>query len=256
MKHLRIEIGDGDLARLVLSRPPANALNDEVIEELHAAVDELTASTARLVLLASDQPMFMAGADLDNINNAWDSTAARIVAFQTAVTRIERLPMPTIALLNGHALGAGCELSLACDWRFMVRGKARIGLPEVRRGLIPAGGGTQRMSRLLGRPAALDLCLRGRMLSADEAESIGLITQACDADDLDGLGRALALELLALPKLTLAAIKRCILDGGDQDLANGLEVEQREMTAIAATADAHEGTRSFLEKREPIWVHE
>jgi 2-(1,2-epoxy-1,2-dihydrophenyl)acetyl-CoA isomerase len=94
------------------------------------------------------------------------------------------------------------------------------------------------------------------MLSADEAESIGLITQACDADDLDGLGRALALELLALPKLTLAAIKRCILDGGDQDLANGLEVEQREMTAIAATADAHEGTRSFLEKREPIWVHE
>jgi enoyl-CoA hydratase len=112
------------------------------------------------------------------------------------------------------------------------------------------------MSRLLGRPAALDLCLRGRMLSADEAESIGLITQACDADDLEGLGCALAMELLALPRLTLAAIKRCILEGGDKDLANGLKVEQREMTAIAATADAREGTRSFLEKRDPIWVHE
>lgn len=256
MKHLRIEIDEDDLARLVLSRPPVNALNDEVIEELHVAVDELTTSAARVVLVVSDQRMFMAGADLENVDSGWDSTAARIVAVQTAVTRIERLPMPTIALINGHALGAGCELSLACDWRFMVRGKARIGLPEVRRGLIAAGGGTQRVTRFVGRPAALDLCLRGRMLSADEAERIGLITQACDGEELDGLGLALASELLALPKLTLAAIKRCILVGGDQDLAGGLQVEQHEMAAIAATADAREGTRSFLEKRDPIWVHE
>lgn len=256
MKHLRIEFESNGSSRLVLSRPPANALSDELIGELHESIDLLTGSSARLLLVTSDQRMFMAGADLANIDSGWDEVPARISAFQSAVTRLEQLDMPTIALINGHALGAGCELALACDWRLMARGKARIGLPEVRRGLIAAGGGTQRMTRLLGRASALDLCLRGRMLTADEALAVGLISQACDESELHVLSEELALEILALPKLTLAAIKRCIIEGGNLDLEAGLAVEKREMIQVASTSDAREGTRSFLEKRDPIWIHE
>jgi short chain dehydrogenase/Enoyl-CoA hydratase/isomerase len=134
------------------------------------------------------------------------------------------------------------------------RGKARIGLPEVRRGLIAAGGGTQRTVRMLGRTHALNLSLRGLMIDADRAEQIGLITQAVDSDELDSATQALADELLQLPTLTMAAIKRCVNEGGDLDLAGGLAVEQREMSALGATEDTREGVRAFVEKREPQFV--
>ena len=252
--HLRIERGANGLTRVTFARPPANALNAEVIDDVQRCAEELAANPARVVVLASAAPMFMAGADLTMVNSGWDELRATIGRFQRAVNTWEQVPCPTIASINGHALGAGCEIALACDFRIMARGQARIGLPEVRRGLIAAGGGTQRTVRMLGRTHALNLSLRGLMIDADRAEQIGLITQAVDAADLEPATQALADELLLLPTLTMAAIKRCINEGGDLDLAGGLAVEQREMSALGATEDTREGVRAFVEKREPQFV--
>ena len=123
--------------------------------------------------------------------------------FQATVNDWENIPGATIAVINGHAAGGGCEMTLACDWRLMARGRPKIGLPEGPKGLLPAGGGTQRMVRLLGRARALDMCIRGRLVDADEAERIGLVHEAVDPDELDARSEALAEELLALPQLTL-----------------------------------------------------
>ncbi len=252
--HLRIERGGNGLTRVTFARPPANALNSQVIDDVQRCAEELAADSPRVVVLASAAPMFMAGADLTMVDVGWDELRATIGRFQHAVNTWEKVPCPTIASINGHALGAGCEIALACDFRIMARGKARIGLPEVRRGLIAAGGGTQRTVRLLGRTHALNLSLRGLMIDADRAEQIGLITQAVDADDLQPVTQALADELLGLPTLTMAAIKRCINEGGDLDLAGGLAIEQREMSALGTTEDTREGVRAFVEKREPQFV--
>ena len=162
--------------------------------------------------------------------------------------------MMTVAVVNGHAAGAGCELTLTCDWRLMARGRPRIGLPEVLRGLLPGAGGTQRMSRLIGRGRALDLCMRGRLIDADEAERIGLISEAVDADVLEQRVDELTAELLGLPRLSTQAIKRCIVGGLDLSLAEGLKIEEDEMTGLGESEDTREGVSAFVEKREPRFV--
>jgi enoyl-CoA hydratase len=252
--HIQVDRGGNGLTRVTFARPPANALNSDLIDDVQRIGDELIADPPRVVVLASAAPMFMAGADLSMVNVGWDSLRETIGRFQHSVNTWEGVPCPTIASINGHALGAGCEIALACDFRIMARGRARIGLPEVLRGLIAAGGGTQRTVRLLGRTHALNLCLRGLMIDADRAEQIGLVTQAVDADALESATQELADELLNLPTLTMAAIKRCINEGGDLDLAGGLAIEQREMSALGATEDTREGVAAFIEKRDPHFV--
>jgi len=154
-------------------------------------------------------------------------------------------------VIGGHAAGGGCELALACDFRVMARGRATIGLPEVKLGLLPSGGGTTRLPRLIGRAAALDLLLRGRLIGADEAERIGLITLAAEPQDLDRVARGLAAELAALPPLAIREIKRCVDLGLDGPLSAGLALEERGNLALAETADAREGVAAFNERRPP-----
>jgi enoyl-CoA hydratase/carnithine racemase len=256
LQHISLERDDG-LARVTLNRPPANALNLELIDELATVAGLLSDDETRVVILSSALPIFMAGADLINmVDSGWEELRGTIKRFQSAVNDWESIPGATIALINGHAAGGGCELTLACDWRIMARGRPRIGLPEGPKGLLPAGGGTQRMVRLLGRGRALDLCVRGRMIDADYAERIGLISEAVDADQLSARGDALAAELLELPQMTLRAIKRCILRGSDGDLVSGLQIEEDEMTALGETEDAREGVRAFVERRAPVFTHQ
>ncbi|HEU5152883.1 MAG TPA: enoyl-CoA hydratase/isomerase family protein [Iamia sp.] len=253
LDHVRLATTADGVTTVTLDRPPVNALDERFIDELAAVAAHLSSAEgrARVVVLDSAQKAFMVGADLTMMDGGWDKVRLLIKGFQTAVNAWEAIPSPTIAVIGGHALGAGCELALACDWRLMARGRATIGLPEVRRGLIAAGGGTQRMARIVGRAAALDLCVRGRMVDADTAQGLGLVSEAHDPDDLPGAVDALVQELLALPPLTVAAVKRCILEGSDTHLLAGLAVEEREMVAVGETEDAKEGVRSFLEKREP-----
>ena len=254
-KHITLEHRNDGLATVTLNRPPANALNLELITELGLAAEELSRDGTRVTILQSSQKIFQAGADLSMVNEGWETIRSTIVKFQGVVNAWEDIPGATIAVINGHAAGGGCEMTMACDFRLMARGTPRIGLPEVLRGLLPGGGGTQRMGRILGRARALDMCTRGRMIDADEAERIGLVMEAVDPELLSKRAQEFAAELLALPFPAFKAIKRCVLKGLDTDLTSGLKIEEEEMTKLGSTEDAKEGVRSFLEKREPVFQH-
>ena len=187
MVHVDLE-GDG-LARVTMDRPPANALSPGFMTELDAVCEYLEQTVAKVAVLESAAPMFMAGFDLKSLDSGWDQTRITTKQCQLLFNRWERLPMMTIAVISGHATGAGCEFALACDWRLMAKGKPRIGLPEVQRGLLPGGGGTQRMTRLIGHGKALDLCLRGELIGAEAAEKVGLVSEAVDAEQLSARDR-------------------------------------------------------------------
>ncbi len=224
-----------------LTRPPVNALSIALMEELRDLAAELAGSDGvRVLVFRSSAPgAFMAGADLGDVLSRLDDVASLNALLRSALDGIERLPFPTIASINGHALGGGCELALACDFRLMARGRARIGLPEVQRGLLAAGGGTQRALRNIGRGRALDLVMRGRMLDADEAERIGLITEAVDEAELESATAKLVEEFLALPAMALAAAKRVLLEGNDVPLADGLTLEGAAMKDLVTTQSGH-----------------
>lgn len=250
---LHLEPASGGVRHVVLDKPPANSLSLELMDEIEAAATTLEDDGAtRVVVVRSGVPgMFMAGADLAMVEANWDRIDEVAAGLRRAFTAWERLRCPTIAAIGGHALGGGCEWALTFDFRCMARGKGRIGLPESQRGLLPAGGGTQRLAKLLGRARALDLALRGRLVDADEAAAIGLVNTACDPGELDVATEGLAAELAALAPLTLAAIKRVILAGEDLTLDEGLTLESKAMVDLTKTADALEGVRSFLERRSP-----
>lgn len=250
---LHLEPACGGIRPVVLEKRPANALDLDLIDEIEAIAAVLDADRAtRVVVVRSAVPgIFMAGADLATVEAEWERIAGLAARLRRAFTAWERLRQPTIAAIEGHALGGGCEWALTFDFRCMARGKGRIGLPEAQRGLLAAGGGTQRMARLLGRARALDLALRGRLVDADEAAAIGLVTAACDAADLAATVDSLAGELAGLAPLTVAATKRVILAGAELPLDEGLDLETAAMVELTKTADALEGVRSFLERRAP-----
>ena len=250
-ERVRLTIDEAGIADVLLDRPPANAIDLLTLGELKQVAEALTADRAvRVVMLRSAlERIFAGGFDLDVLGHAWGDMLHMIRTFHEVANTWVRIPAPTISVISGHAAGGGCELALACDFRVMARGRATIGLPEVKLGLLPSGGGTTRLPRLIGRGAALDLLLRGRMIGADEAERIGLITFASDPQDLDQRARDLAAELAALPPLAVREIKRCVDLGLDGPLSVGLALEERGNVALADTADAREGVAAFTERR-------
>jgi enoyl-CoA hydratase len=250
-ERVRLTIDEGGVADVFLDRPPANAIDLVTLAELKQVAEALTTDSAvRVVMLRSAlEPIFAGGFDLDMLAHAWGEMLHLIRSFHDVANTWVRIPAPTIAVIGGHAAGGGCELALACDFRVMARGRATIGLPEVKLGLLPSGGGTTRLPRLIGTGAALDLLLRGRMIGADEAERIGLITFAADPQDLEQRARDLAAELAALPPLAVREIKRCVDLGLEGPLSVGLALEERANVALADTADAREGVAAFTERR-------
>ena len=252
-ERLRMTINESGVAEVVLDRPPANAIDLQTLAELKQAAQVLSVHrSVRAVLLSSAlERIFAGGFDLNFLALGWDDMLPMIRAFHEVANTWVRIPSPTIAVIGGHAAGGGCELALACDFRVMARGRATIGLPEVKLGLLPSGGGTTRLPRLIGRAAALDLLLRGRLIGADEAERIGLITLAAEPQDLDRVARGLAAELAALPPLAVREIKRCVDLGLDGPLSASLALEERGNLALAETADAREGVAAFRERRPP-----
>jgi len=256
VERLRVAVDGSGLADVVLDRPPANAIDQQSLAELKQVAEELSVnSSVRVVLLRSAlERFFAAGFDLAYLGQRWDEMQLMIRAFHAAANAWVQIPSPTIAVVGGHALGGGCELALACDFRVMARGGATIGLPEVRLGLLPSGGGTTRLPRLIGRAAALDLLLRGRQVEAGEAERIGLVNKAVEAAELDRCARELAAELRELPPLAVREIKRCVDLGLDGSLSAGFALEERGNLALAQTADAREGVAAFTERRPPRFV--
>lgn len=251
---VRIEGPDpAGIVRVVLDRPPANALDGGFIAAVGAAARTVAGQrAARVVVVESAVPgMFMAGADLGFIQANWHRIDEVAGELRAAFGAWAALGVPTIGALSGHALGGGCEFALTFDFRCMARGRGRFGLPEAQRGLLAAGGGTQRLARLVGVGRALDLAVRGRVLDADEAERIGLVTAACDAGDLEATVRGLAEELAGLAPKTVAATKAVIRAGIERPLEEALSLEIEAMVGLTATEDAAEGVRSFLEGRPP-----
>jgi enoyl-CoA hydratase len=244
---------DDGLCVVELDHPPVNSLAPDTLAELTATIRDLEDDPRiRVVVFTSANPkIFMAGADLKHMR-ANPFTAARVAErvdrAHSVFMRLQKLPKPTIGVIEGHALGGGCEFALSLDFRFMTRGRGRIGLPEASLGLIPAAGGTQRLSRLVGRARAADLLMLGRRLDADEADAIGLVT-ACDDARAEALeyGRRLA----AMPANSLRAIKLCLNDGYDGDLPRGLAVERAAATQAFTAPEAAEGVAAFLDKRPP-----
>lgn len=248
--------GDGAVATLTFRHPPANAIDLELIGELRAALAGigLDDGTRVLVVRSAVPRMFMAGADLKRRAGGGSPTFAFVDQLQAALLELERLPVATIAAIEGHAVGGGCELALACDFRVMARGPARFGLPEVGLGLLAAGGGGQRIARLLGVARALEVVLLGRLLDADEAAAAGLVTTACDAGAVDEAVDALTATLLTRAPLAVAAAKRAIHEGAGRPLEAGLAMEALATLRLDETEDAREGVAAFVEGRPPRFL--
>ena len=241
----------GAVATIRLDRPPANALAREVSLELSAAAKEVTADDGvRAVAVWGGERIFAAGADIRAmVEYEPDEVASDVGALEQACRDVEAIPTITIAAINGYALGGGCELALSCDFRFAAA-DARIGLPEVRLGIIPGSGGTQRLPRVVGLPKARELVYTGRHVDAAEALEIGLVDRVADGDDVHALAIEHATAFASGPTRAYAAAKRA-LAASDRPLEQGLAVEREAFVQLFATRDQKEGMRAFLDKREP-----
>ena len=242
-----------------ISRLPANALNVELSEELHSVVDELTTNeNVRAVIFTGKGPFFAGGADIKMMEDRKGETLpsfmeAYTVHLQRLFNKIEDMSKPVIAAINGHATGGGCELALACDFRFMAKGKARMGLPEVKLGLLPGAGGLQRMPRLIGKAKAMELIITGALLSAEEALEIGLVHKIFEADELMEKTFEYAESLAKQAPLAIGAIKLCINRGLDTNMKTGLAFDIDSQDRLFKSQDAMEGIVAFIEKRKAVF---
>jgi enoyl-CoA hydratase len=247
---------DGAVAVVTVNRPGVlNALNGATLDELHRAVGDLTSDSAVRVLIVTGagEKSFVAGADIRELA-AMSAADSREYARQgqRVFDAIEQMGKPVIAAINGFALGGGCELAMACTLR-IAADRARLGQPEIGLGLIPGFGGTQRLARLVGRAAALELLLTGRQVDGAEALRLGLVHRVVPAADLMATARALASELAAKPPVAMRYILESVHRGLDASLGDGQALEAALFGAIAATEDRREGTAAFLEKRTAVF---
>jgi enoyl-CoA hydratase len=248
-----------NVAILTLNRPKVlNALNAAMLRELDEALQLLAgdASVRVIVLRGAGGRAFAAGADIAELADA-DAAAGEDLArgVQRIFGRMEALGKPVIACIDGYALGGGCELALACTLR-LANQTAQLGQPEVKLGLIPGYGGSQRLPRLVGRSAALRMLLTGGMVDAAEAFRIGLVDEVIQGDSEALLARALELanSISAMPPLAVAAAMESVREGADMPLEDALALEARIFGRLCGSQDKREGTRAFLEKRSPVWT--
>lgn len=243
---------DGAIAVVSIEHPPANAINRGVVLGLSQALEEAEADqTCRGVVLTGSGPKFFAaGADISEFGAAGGDN---IATGQDLTMGMERSRLPIVAAVNGIAFGGGCELALACDVR-VAASNARFGQPEIKLGIIPGWGGTQRLPRIIGRSAATELLFSGDPIDAARALELGLVARVVEPDVLLETAVELARRYAQQAPLALAATKRAIAEGLDRPLAEGLEAERREFVGLFSTADAAEGIAAFLEKRAPTWT--
>ncbi len=238
----------GAVGVIRLDRPPVNAINSQVHAELLAAARAAAARTdLRAVVVHGGERVFAAGADIREMAELSPADVAAFGATLTAaIDAVARLPKPVVAAVVGYALGGGCELALAADFR-VVADDARLGLPEITLGVHPGAGGTQRLPRLVGVAKAKELIFSGRPVDGRQALAIGLATVSVPAAEVFAEAMAMAARFAAGPTLALAAAKRAIDDGMDTDIASGLRIESDGFAGLFATQDQRTGMAAFLQ---------
>jgi enoyl-CoA hydratase/carnithine racemase len=241
---------------ITLDNPPANSYDGEVMAEFSAAVDEAIASDARAVIVRSaSEKFFSAGADVKKfLANDVRTNMEMIRASHATFARMAAAPQVFIAYVAGHALGGGLEIALACDLRVAAAGSYKLGTPEVTLGLLPGNGGTQRLSRMLGASRAMDLLLTGRTFTPEEGLAMGVLNAVHPAEEAEGQARALAERLALGPHQAIASIKRCVHEGLQRTLDDGLRLERELIEGLFASEDAREGLTAFVEKRNPAFA--
>lgn len=245
----------GGIGWIQFNRPERlNAINPEVLADLETAVVNCEEDDSiRVVVFMGSDKAFVAGADIEHMAKGDIKSAYKLTDLTMRVQeRIADLPKPTIAAISGYALGGGCELALCCDFR-IAADNAVLGQPEITLGIIPGGGGTQRLPRLVGLGAATELIFTGEMIKADRAERIGLVNKVVPLDQLEPEAEALASKLMERPALALRAAKTALRKGLSTSLKEGLQIEQDLFSMLFGTEDQKEGMAAFLEKRKPIF---
>ncbi|MGE3287848.1 MAG: enoyl-CoA hydratase/isomerase family protein [Pseudonocardia sp.] len=246
-EFVRLEV-DGGVGTIRLDRPPMNAFNRQVQEELMECAQEAARrADVRAVVVFGGDKVFAAGADVKQMATMTYADMAPVARRLSACFgAVSEIPKPTVAAITGYALGGGLEVALGADRR-VCGDNARLGQPEILLGLIPGGGGTQRLARLVGAPRAKDLIYTGRMVGASEALAMGLVDEVVPADDVYATAHRWAEQFVEGPAAALAAAKKAIDGGLDVDLRTGLDLESEVFAALFATEDGRHGMASFVE---------
>ncbi|MFT4542157.1 MAG: enoyl-CoA hydratase [Planctomycetota bacterium] len=248
---------EGGIARVTVNRPDVlNALNNQTLSELGRAFDEVAADDSARVLIVtgSGHKAFVAGADINELAQMKALEAKKVAAFgQSVFGRLETLGKPSIAMVNGFALGGGCELALACTLR-TASSKARMGLPEVSLGIIPGYGGTQRLSRIAGPGVAREWVLTGDIFDAAEAHRVGVINRVFAPEELESGTLALAQTLLSRAPLALSLGMEAVRRGLNMSQQEGEIIECDMFGLVSTTTDMKEGMTAFLEKRKAAFI--
>ena len=257
MEFVRYE-PEGAVAVLTVAHPPANALSNQVLAEIGQALDQAAADPAvRCVIFTGEgERFFIAGADIKEFLQTPDEQVGdRTARGQEITLKLERLPKIVIMAINGYCVGGGSELAMAGDIRIAAE-NAQFGQPEIKLGIIPGFGGTQRFPRLVGRSHAMELLFSGDSIDALTALAYGLVSRVVPADQLMAEARRTAEKLAGAAPLAVAAIKRAVSEGMDRPIAEALEIERKEFIGVRRTADAREGITAFIEKRAPTFIGE
>lgn len=248
-EYVNLDLSENGVGTIRLDRPKMNALNDRVAAEIGDVVDEVAQDTnVKGIVVWGGERIFAAGADIKEMSTRDPVTMFRHIGrFQDVMTRLERLPQITIAAINGYALGGGCELALACDYRICAE-DSQLGQPEILLGVIPGAGGTQRLTRLVGIGRAKDIIYTGRFVGSEEALAIGLVHKVVPATEVYDSSMKLAERFATGPTVALMAAKQTIQAGFDIDMSTALLIERQAFAGLFATEDQKIGMKSFVDE--------
>lgn len=255
---VKVSTQEAGILQIRLNRPQQlNALNRDVLVRLHQLFQQAKQDVSiKAILLIGEGKAFCAGADINQLASLDGAEGLAFARFGQSVFRqLELLGKPSLAAIHGYAFGGGCELAMSATMRIAAQNTV-FGQPEIKLGVIPGFGGTQRLARLIGKGRALEMCLTGRRFSAEEALQWGLVTSLTAADNLEEKAMSILKDLVQLPPIALQSVMTVINQGYDLSLEEACELEAAHFGLCCATADKHEGVTAFLEKRTPVFSGE